>query len=213
MFAPRWDSPSSDATNRALASITLAVDSDDADRRAIDRVRAGDKEAFRTLVERYERPVWTLVANLLGRDHARCEDVAQDAFVAAYRALDRYDAGRARFSTWLFAIVRNRCRTERARRREAPLADATEPRDSTTPPQLAARAEARAALDRALDDLPLEQRAAFVLAEVCGLSGAEVATIENAPEGTIRARLSRARAALRAALGGRGGGMDAEDRA
>ena len=83
---------------------------------AIRRVLAGDVESFRRLVERYQRPLLTMVRNLTppNTDH---EGVAQEVFLAAFRCLASFDPKRSAFSTWLFTIARNRCRNELARRR------------------------------------------------------------------------------------------------
>ena len=83
---------------------------------AIRRVLADDVESFRSLVERYQRPILTLVRNLTppGTDH---EGVAQEVFLAVFRCLASFDPKRSAFSTWLFTIARNRCRNELARRR------------------------------------------------------------------------------------------------
>jgi DNA-directed RNA polymerase specialized sigma24 family protein len=83
---------------------------------AIRRVLAADVESFRRLVERYQRPLLTLIRNLTPSDTDH-EGVAQEVFLAAFRSLASFDPNRSAFSTWLFTIARNRCRNELARRR------------------------------------------------------------------------------------------------
>ena len=169
------------------------------DRKLIGRVLAGDAEAFRTLVERYQQPVLCLVRNLLGDRHLS-EDIAQDVFLSAWRKLGQYDPGRAALLTWLLAIARNRCMSV-MRKRSPLLTDRLPERtDCADPARQAAQAEFFEHLDGALEALPAEQRTAFVLSELMGLSGPEISQIESAPQGTIRSRLSRAKQALREAL-------------
>jgi RNA polymerase sigma-70 factor, ECF subfamily len=170
------------------------------DLEAIARVLAGDAEAFRTLVERYQRPLLALVRNLLPRG-ADGEDLAQDVFLAAFVHLRAFDPARSAFPTWLFAIARNKCLNELKRRRPAAVAT-PEPAHTRTPDAEAACAELARRLDEGLDALPFEQRAVFVLAEIHGLSLEEVGRIEGVPVGTVKSRLSRARGRLRALLAG-----------
>jgi RNA polymerase sigma-70 factor (ECF subfamily) len=165
------------------------------ERETIDRVLAGDTEAFRALVVRYQQPVLAFVGNLL-RDRHHAEDVAQDVFLLAFARLGSFDAGRAAFSTWLFTIARNRCLNALSRRSPATTAHPPEPTDPHTPLAGLIRREALDQLDRALDDLPTPQRTAIVLAELVGLDQAEVARIEGVAPGTVRSRISRAKKAL-----------------
>src|SRR2546430_125665 len=81
----------------------------DDDERAIGRVRSGDREAFRSLVERHQSSVCATVRALMPR-YADCEDVAQEAFLAAFRHLATFDSSKGTFRTWLLAITRNQCR-------------------------------------------------------------------------------------------------------
>ena len=78
------------------------------ERETIQKVLDGDVDAFRSLVTRYQRPVMVFVRNLISDSH-RSEDICQDVFLAAFRRLDTFDAGRSRFSTWLLTIARNMC--------------------------------------------------------------------------------------------------------
>lgn len=165
----------------------------------ISRVLAGDAGAFRELVERHERRVYGFAWQLL-RDAGEAEDVAQEVFVAAFRKLGEFEAGRAQLSTWLLALTRNRCcnvlrgwqRRERIERQVS--------RPSTASVALSADREVWEELDRALERLPLEQRTAFVLAELQDLPYAEIAVIEGVEIGTVKSRVSRARERLREAL-------------
>jgi RNA polymerase sigma-70 factor, ECF subfamily len=84
---------------------------------AIPRVLAADVESFRRLVERYQRPLLTLIRNLTAPD-TDDERVAQEVFLAAFRSLASFDPKRSAFSTWLFTVAHNRCRNELARRRD-----------------------------------------------------------------------------------------------
>lgn len=166
------------------------MDDDD----AIQRVLAGDIEAFAVLVDRYRGAVFAITRHVLP-DPETQEDVGQEAFLAAFRALRRYDPARSRFSTWLLTIARNRAINElrRARVRAEAMA----------PPPCSNADEERSPserLDAALDALPAEQRLAFVLAEVHGLTYEQVATVQEVAVGTVKSRIGRARASLRAAL-------------
>jgi RNA polymerase sigma-70 factor, ECF subfamily len=169
------------------------------DRRTIERVLGGETEAFRLLVEKYQKSLFAMIRNMLANP-GDCEDVAQEAFLAAYLHLRSYDANESRFSTWLFTIARNRCFNEAKRRRPASL-DSIEPSAAAGHPADGLIAgEVADALDRALDSLPFEQRSAFVLAEIQDLPLEEVARIEAAPLGTVKSRISRAKEKLRLAL-------------
>ncbi len=173
----------------------------DGDRTLIERVLAGDVEAFRELVERYQRRVFGFVRNLV-RQAPDAEDLAQEVFVAAFRKLDSFDAERSQFSTWLLTIARNRCLNHLQRSSVAT--------NSSTEFDVAARTvqpvdamlsrELHARLDAALELLPLEQRTAFVLAEIQELPYAEIALIEEVELGTIKSRVSRAKQRLREIL-------------
>jgi RNA polymerase sigma-70 factor, ECF subfamily len=166
---------------------------------AIRRVLAGDVEWFRRLVERYQRPLLSLVRNLTPPDIDQ-EGVAQEVFLAAFRCLASFDPKRSAFSTWLFTIARNRCRNELARRRPVAAADLPDIPDLRSPERVASEAELFRRLDAALDALPFEQRSAFVLAELQGLSYEEVVRIEGVGVGTVKSRIARAREKLRRLL-------------
>jgi RNA polymerase sigma-70 factor (ECF subfamily) len=151
-------------------------------------------------VERYQRPLLTLVRNLTPRntDH---EGVAQDVFLAAFRCLASFDPQRSAFSTWLFTIARNRCRNEFARRRPITGVELPDSIDLRSPDQAASEAELFRQLDAALDALPFDQRSAFILAQLQGLSYDEVGRIEGVGVGTVKSRIARAREKLRSLLG------------
>jgi RNA polymerase sigma-70 factor (ECF subfamily) len=165
----------------------------------IASVQAGATDAFRLLVDRYQPLVWTFCRNLL-RQPADAEDLTQDVFLAAFRKLSSYDSERGAFSTWLFTIARNRC-CNRLQQRQ-PIHDSTEePLDrGPTPEETLADREVWDRLDRALAQLPLEQRTAFVLAEIQELPHREIAEIEGVEVGTVKSRVSRAKARLREIL-------------
>lgn len=180
----------------------------EADADAVAQVLAGDREAFALLVARYARRVHDLARRML-RDATEAEDVAQQAFLNAFRALARFDP-RLPFRHWLLRITSNLCRNRLAERRRRPVAfggagesDEHEPRtidrtvsgggdrvadggDSTD----AARVRA------ALEALPERYRMTAVLRYAHGLSLDEIAEITEEPEATVKTHLHRARAAL-----------------
>ncbi len=166
---------------------------------AIQRVLADDVESFRQLVERYQRPVLTLVRNLTPRDTDH-EGIAQEVFLAVFRCLASFDAKRSAFSTWLFTIARNRCRNELARRRPVAGVELPECVDLRSPEREASEAELFRQLDAALGALPFEQRSAFVLSQLQGLSYEDVGRIEGVGLGTVKSRVARAREKLRCLL-------------
>jgi RNA polymerase sigma-70 factor (ECF subfamily) len=171
------------------------------DRATLVRAQRGDPIAFRAFVVRYERPVFALLSRLLGpgRD---VEDLAQETFLRAFRALPRFDLdGRARPSTWLLTIATRLALDEKKKRKlpVEPLHHDSAP-DDRSPERSAARTELARAIARAADELPDDQRAAFVLSEFHGLSHAEIGEVLSAPEATIKTRLFRAREKLKQAL-------------
>ena len=165
----------------------------------LDRARKGDREAFGRLVRRHQRRVYAAALHILG-NHSDADDVAQEAFVRAYRGLASFDPERSAFSTWLFTIARNRCRNELARRRPVVGAELPDVVDLRSPDRAASEAELFRELDAALDALPFEQRSAFVLAQLQGLSYEEVGRIEGVGVGTVKSRIARAREKLRSLL-------------
>jgi RNA polymerase sigma-70 factor (ECF subfamily) len=166
---------------------------------AIRRVLADDVESFRRLVERYQRPLLKLVRNLTPPDIDH-EGVAQEVFLAAFRALGSFDPKKSAFSTWLFTIARNRCWNELNRRRPVAGVELPEVFDLRSPERAASEAELFRQLDAALEALPFDQRSAFVLAQLQGLSYEEVGRIEGVGVGTVKSRIARAREKLRTLL-------------
>ncbi len=150
-------------------------------------------DAFRSIVEHHQAALFGFVRGL-GLDGHACEDVVQEVFLEAWRHWDGFDPSRGSVRAWLYAIARSRAYNSLRKRR--PVILATLPESGAEPPE----PEDHARLDRALAALPSEQRAAFLLADVHGLTHEEVARIEGVPPGTIKSRTSRAREALRAVL-------------
>jgi RNA polymerase sigma-70 factor, ECF subfamily len=169
---------------------------DEPDPEVVAAARRGSLEAFEQLVRRYQADVWRLAFHLL-RDSALADDVTQDSFLRAFRFLGRY-RGQARFSTWLFSITRNCAMDELRRqgrhRRAAGRAQAGEPVVAT---DRSSGIEVR----EALASLPLELREPVVMIDMFGMSYREVASTLRLPQGTVKSRVHRARAALIEALG------------
>ena len=161
------------------------------------RARGGDAGAFTELVRHYDGRLRALAFRLVG-DRAGMDDALQEAYVKAFRALPGF-RGEAALGTWLYQITYRACvdhlRRE-GRHRAVPLTG-IEPPGGTEP---AGTATARVDLARALAGLPLDQRAAVLLVDAEGLDYAAAAAVLGVAPGTIASRLSRARAALRAAL-------------
>ncbi len=168
------------------------------DQEAVRLVLAGEREAFAALVERYQH---RLVAALrrLGPDPHACEDLAQEVFLIAFRELRRFDPSRGSFAGWLFTIAHRRCLHELARHRPR-LGPAPEPATPATSEARACAEELAAQLESALRRLPGELRRAFAMRVSGQLAYAEIAALEGVAEGTVRARVSRARERLRASL-------------
>jgi RNA polymerase sigma-70 factor, ECF subfamily len=171
--------------------------SDDAE--VIRRILTGETSSFRILVERYEKPLFCFLRNLLP-NAADCEDLAQEVFLAAYCNLGSYRPEAARFSTWLFTIARNKCRNLLQKRRPVVLDELPERTDLRSPDAALEQDEFSRQLDSALAALPFEQKTAFTLAEIQELSLEEVARIEGVGVGTVKSRLSRSKEKLRAQL-------------
>ena len=172
----------------------------------VRRVQRGERGAFDLLVLRYQHKVVKLVARLL-RDPAEAEDVAQEAFVKAYRAIGSF-RGDSAFYTWLYRIAVNTARNTMASRQRRPLdyeADLNESeqtavesrmRDTDTPEAAALSDEIHRTVNRAVADLPEDLRTAIILREVEGLSYEEIANAMDCPVGTVRSRIFRAREAI-----------------
>jgi RNA polymerase sigma-70 factor, ECF subfamily len=174
---------------------------DELDQRTLRLAAAGDHGASRALVERYQVRVFALVSRMLaGRGRATVEDVAQDAFLQVFRQLAGFDpGGPARLSTWILTITARRAIDELRKHRPALLADVDRAGDARADDR-AVRKELLAAIEGALRELSPELRAAFVLREYHGLEYAEIASALSIDLGTVKSRLSRARAQLRERL-------------
>ena len=129
----------------------------------------------------------------------RLEDVTQEAFLAAFANLSGYDSSRAAFSTWLFTIARNRCINLLKQSRPIALNELDSIGDVTSADPIVSQ-ELSQQLDRALAALPVEQRSAFVLAEIEELPYAEIARIEQTSLGTVKSRIHRAKQRLQSLL-------------
>lgn len=171
------------------------------DRAVLLRCRAQDAMAFRAFVVRYERMVFALLSRMLGHG-PEVEDLAQETFVRAYRAFPSFDLdGPAKVSTWLLTIATRLALDSRKRKRpQGDELDEDALPAASTPERELERRELGAAIAAAAATLPEDQRAALVLAEMHGLSIAEIAGALDVPENTAKTRLFRAREKMRAAL-------------
>jgi RNA polymerase sigma-70 factor (ECF subfamily) len=176
----------------------------------VERVRGGDVAAFEPLVEKYRQRVYRLAYNVL-RDKEDAWDVAQEAFIKAYKALPTF-RGQSAFYTWLFRIVMNVAHDKARQRGAAGRAFGTErvteeewertmPDPGEDPDAAAARAEQRRRISTALETLPEHHRAIIMLSDLEGLSYREIADVLNIPMGTVMSRLHNARKKMRSALG------------
>jgi RNA polymerase sigma-70 factor (ECF subfamily) len=171
--------------------------------RFLDRLRAGDAPAFEELVMTYQHRVFGVALRMLG-NRAEAEDVAQEAFVRAHRALGAF-RGDAKLSTWLYAITSRLCLNRLAsgeRRRAWQGEDALLRLSDAGPRPDAAleRRELETALGRAIAELPEDRRIVVVLRDIEGLSYEEIAQVLELELGTVRSRLHRARAELKEKL-------------
>jgi RNA polymerase sigma-70 factor (ECF subfamily) len=171
--------------------------------RFLDRLRAGDAPAFEELVMAYQHRVFGVALRMLG-NRAEAEDVAQEAFVRAHRALGEF-RGDAKLSTWLYAITSRLClnRLASGERRMARQGEDTLLRLSDAGPRPDAaleRLELETALGRAIAELPEDRRIVVVLRDLEGLPYEEIAHVLELELGTVRSRLHRARAELKEKL-------------
>lgn len=166
----------------------------------IEAAREGDRGAFGQLVERYERPVFSLAYRMMG-NASDAEDAAQEAFFKAFRALGSYDAGRS-FSTWLLSITAHHCidRIRRRKNNEVSLDGMPQYRwqpGTSVDPQVAAERSGEAETVRAgLAALPEDYRVVVVLRYWHDLGYSEIASILGESESAIKSRLHRARRRL-----------------
>ena len=181
------------------------------DQKLVERAQRGDKQAFDLLVAKYQRKLGRLLSRFI-RDPAEVEDVAQEAFIKAYRALPSFH-GDSAFYTWLYRIGINTAKNYLvALGRRAPTVtefdadeaegfeDGEQLRDINTPESLLMSQEIAETVNRAMDDLPEDLRNAITLREIEGLSYEEIATVMDCPIGTVRSRIFRAREAIAARL-------------
>jgi RNA polymerase sigma-70 factor (ECF subfamily) len=186
------------------------------DRELVDRARGGDAHAFGQLVRRHQQRIHRLAAHLV-RNRAEAEDVMQETFIRAYRALSRFD-GRSEPYTWFYRIAINlSLNVLRSRKAQRLMPEASDPRldgvISATraiddPPADAARKQLYTALAHGIDELSDTLRATLVLVCIDGRSHEEAATILGAPEGTIAWRIHEARRKLREYMAKRGFGPE-----
>jgi len=181
------------------------------DQQLVERAQKGDKRAFELLVLKYQRKLGRLLSRLV-RDPGEVEDVTQEAFIKAYRALPNF-RGDSAFYTWLYRIAINTAKnylvalgrrapttTEYDNEEAESFEDADALRDSSTPEGELLGKEIAATVNKAVEALPEDLRTAITLREIEGLSYEEIATMMNCPIGTVRSRIFRAREAIAAEL-------------
>lgn len=193
-----------------------APDADQVDRDLVAAIRAGDSDAWTTLIERYQVRIFSICVRMV-RDRETASDLTQDAFIKVIKGLDTFDE-RAKLSTWVYRVTMNVClsklRSEKLRRhasleamasaggrdpdRRSELGFAQEREPSAE--EGVERDEERQRMVEALDSLSDEHRAILVLRDGRGLEYEQIADALEIPVGTVRSRLFRARAALRLAF-------------
>jgi RNA polymerase sigma-70 factor (ECF subfamily) len=192
--------------DRQAGSTGLTTTPDDTDQELVRRVQAGDQSAFNLLVLKYQHRVLKLVGRFVN-DPTEAEDVAQEAFLKAYRALASF-RGDSAFYTWLYRIAINTAKNALVSQRRRPVdfdLDLQDPdqyerqaklKEADTPEGVLLTDEIRAVVEEAMEQLPEDLRTAIVLRELEGLSYEEIAEAMDCPVGTVRSRIFRAREAI-----------------
>ena len=181
------------------------------DKKLVERVQKGDNGAFDLLVLKYQHKIVNLIMRYV-RDPELALDIAQEAFIKAYRALPRF-RGDSAFYTWMYRIAVNTAKNHLAAQRRRPLDvefDLQDPeqydlhsklRETDTPEGLTLSNELKETVERAIEALPEDLRTAIVLRELEGMSYEEIAQTMECPVGTVRSRIFRARDAIEKKVG------------
>lgn len=182
-----------------------------ADQELVKRVQNGDKKAFDLLVIKYQQKLFSIISRYI-KDNAEIQDVAQEAFIKAYRAIGNF-RGDAAFYTWIYRIAINTAKNHlvsRGRRPPSTDVDVSDAefytgsdllKDVGSPESLIMRDQLQSALDAAIKALPEDLRTAVTLREMEGLSYEDIADVMGCPVGTVRSRIFRAREAIEKAIG------------
>ena len=178
----------------------------DSDQQLVERVQSGDKRAFDLLVLKYQHKIIAVVHRYV-RDSADVQDVVQEAFIKAYRALENF-RGESAFYTWMYRIAVNTAKNHlisRGRRPPATDVDIDDAehfsgndylQDKDTPEDSLLCDQLQQAVEKSIEQLPEDLRTAITLREMEGLSYEEIADIMDCPVGTVRSRIFRAREAI-----------------
>ena len=181
------------------------------DQKLVERVQKGDKGAFDLLVLKYQHKIVNLIMRYV-RDPDLAQDIAQDAFIKAYRALPRF-RGDSAFYTWMYRIAVNTAKNHLAAQRRRPMdveLDLQDPeqydlharlKETDTPEGVTLSNELKETVERAIAALPEDLRTAIVLRELEGMSYEEIAQTMECPVGTVRSRIFRARDAIEKKVG------------
>lgn len=185
-------------------------DNNNIDQALVERVQSGDKKAFDILVQKYQFKLTKLIARYV-HDPSEVMDIAQEAFLKAYRALPSF-RGESAFYTWLYRIGVNTAKNHLISQGRKPpnvdidaeeagyLEGGSDLKDFATPERLLIRDEIEATVQDAIERLPEDLRTAITLRELDGLSYEEIAERMNCPVGTVRSRIFRAREAINSKL-------------
>lgn len=183
----------------------------DVDAALVERVKQGDMRAFEMLVVKYQRRIERLIGRMV-RDADLVQDIAQETFIRAYRALPQF-RGESAFYTWLYRIAVNTAKKALVDLKRDPVVSEStlsgtrededetsrpgmEPTDGATPESLMASKEIAATVNAAIEALSEDLRQAITLREIEGLSYEEISEVMNCPIGTVRSRIFRAREAI-----------------
>lgn len=187
-----------------------AMSLQDSDQQLVERVQKGDQRAFDMLVLKHQHKIMSLISRYV-HDMADIQDIAQETFIKAYRALSSF-RGESQFYTWLYRIAVNTAKNHLVSQGRRPpsqdvdvddaehLGSAVYLKDTASPDRLLARDELKAVVFDAIDQLPDELRTAIRLRELEGMSYEDISEVMDCPIGTVRSRIFRAREAIDKAM-------------